>query len=255
MNTIKEYTVTDVKNLTEAEVFDLAEELEEIKGYRAYFVDLPGYLGYSCLVYGDGRQITHANDYSVNHRSTKTNDELKKNYIDSLNKKLFTAEELKAPLKDYAEYRRKCYYIINLLPLRRDSISVFDMEITVADKKKYPVYLPFAFRYYKEADRWTVEKVTELFNALIQRRHEAEQDYGYMKKAFYYELANHEYCINTYQGDWDTLSAFGNIGWRGQGAEAREEYFKDLQFTDIQIAAFNDARREYLKDAAENGWG
>lgn len=57
-----------------------------------------------------------------------------------------------------------------------------------------------------------------------------------------------------YIGDWDTLSAFGNIKWKGHGRAARAEYYKELNFTGIQIKAFEDAIREYMKKADEEDW-
>ena len=93
-----------------------------------------------------------------------------------------------------------------------------------------------------------------IFETLEKRYSETADNYEYQKSAFIYELGNHEYHINSYLGDWDTLSAFGNIEWHGQGPEARQKYYAELKFTETQIRAFEDARKEFLRMANENDW-
>ena len=114
------------------------------------------------------------------------------------------------------------------------------------------IYDPVAFAYYDDAE--FVERHIELHAALEERYKETADNYEYQKSAFIYELGNHEYHINSYQGDWDTLSAFGNIEWHGQGPEARRKYYAELKFTETQIRAFEDARKEFLRMANENEW-
>ena len=262
LNRTENYTISDIESLSEDQAFILADDTTIIKGYSVYFVHFDNAFGYSCLVYSEeGKQIRWCNDYELHH-SDRSKDKLHQMYIDRCNNKLFTDAEIAEPVKDYFDYENKRKYVMELLPLCRDHLSVFqifhnDEEEKAWEKRQkeeYPLYADIAFGYFKEADRDFVTRLYSLYDVLNQRREESEKDYEYLKKAYYYELSNHEYHINNYQGDYDTLSAFGNIKWHGQGKEAREMYYKELHFTETQIKAFEDARREFLNDAVKNDW-
>ena len=89
---MKEYTIRDIEALTEAQAAAKAIEVTEIKGHQIYFVDFGGYFGYSVLVFADGHHIKYADDYELHHKD-KSRDELRVFYLDSLSRKLFTADE------------------------------------------------------------------------------------------------------------------------------------------------------------------
>ena len=257
MNTNITLTIKDIETLTENEVREAALETAEIKGHTIYFVDLRGNFGYSALVFMDGHHIKYANDYELHHRDM-TRDELNEFYKRSLAYKLFTDEEIAEPLKSYKEYTAKENYLRNYYGLRRDLVSIFCINPTAeqqADferKTKTMTYNPVAFAYY--SDTGFVQRHIELFAELEKRYSETATNYEYQKSAFLYELGNHEYHINTYQGDWDTLSVFGNIQWHGPGREARQMYYAELGFNEIQVQAFEDARKEFLKRAGDYDW-
>lgn len=236
-------------------------ELHTVKGYNVYLLDLGGHLGYSMIVYGDRRQIKYANDYALHHRSIMTREELREMYLKNAERTLYTEAELAQPLKDYFDYQRRRKYITELLPLRRDYMSIFCIASTEEEKAErliqraeHPVNCAAALGFFKTEDADFAKHITELHDQLCRQMEDTANNYEYQKSAFYYELGNHEYHINTYQGDWDTLSAFGNIEWKGQGREAREAYYKELNFTPTQIKAYEDARREFLKKADEEDW-
>lgn len=260
--TIQEVEAMDEQTLRERYVPDF--EVLMIKGYRIYLVDVAGHFGYSMIVFGNERQIKWANDYELHHEyfmKSHKRDDLRALYIERAESILFTEEELAQPLKSYSEFERRRKYIMELLPLTHDFMSMFQLQRTpeekaeVAEKrKKHPIICHAALGWFTEEDREFAKSVDELYDRLMQQMQDTATNYEYQYSAFYYELGNHEYHINTYQGDWDTLSAFGNIPWRGQGAEARELYFADLNFNDVQRKAFNDARAKFLKDAGENDW-
>lgn len=253
----KKITIKEIETLTETEAQAAAVEVAEIKDHTIYFVDLGGNFGYSVLVFKDGHHIKYANDYALHYRD-KTPEELNEQYKRSLAVKLYTDEELAEPLKSYDEYTAKQYYLQNYYGLRRDHVSIFcinpskEQQAEFERKTKTMIYDPVAFAYYDDLE--FVQRHVELFAQLEERYNETATDYEYQKAAFMYELGNHEYHINNYQGDWDTLSAFGNIQWHGQGIDARVKYYKELKFNDVQIQAFEDARKEYLKQANINEW-
>jgi len=235
-------------------------EVITVKGFQCYLVDFTGYFGYSMIVFGEGKQIRWADDFELHHKG-KTHDELRTLFIQKAERVLFTEEELAEPLKSYNDFELRRKFISELLPLKRDFLSMFHISRTeeekaarAAEEAKHPVFCSAAYGFFTEADNGYAEHLTDMYIQLCNQLEDVKNNYEYQFSAFYYELGNHEYHINTYQGDWDTLSAFGNIPWRGQGAEAREKYFDDLNFTEVQRKAFNDARAKYLKDADENDW-
>ena len=78
-------------------------------------------------------------------------------------------------------------------------------------------------------------------------------DYDFAFDAFYYEMGNHEYHINTYQGDWDVCSCFGNCEWVDEETTG-EQYLMDMGYGVDTIKAYKDARKKFLKDASDNDW-
>ena len=263
----KKITITDIEEMTEQDIraaYAPDFEAVPVKGYTVYLVDVAGHFGYSMIVFGDGRQIVWANDYELHHdyyMKEHTHADLRELYLKKANAQLYTEEELAQPLKDYHDFERRRRYITELLPLKRDFMSIFGLARTEeekaareAERAAHPVVCHSALGYFTEADKEFAMHIDDLMVDLATHLENTRNDYDYNFKAFYYELGNHEYHINTYQGDWDTLSAFGQIPWRGQGAEAREQYYKDLSFTETQVKAFEAARKKFLKDAGENDW-
>lgn len=261
----KNFTITDIEEMNESDIrATFAPDFEAIpcKGYTLYLVYIPEYFKYSMLVCADGKHIRWADDYEIHHdHQKKTREELRELYIKRANLILFTDDELAQPLKSYQDFERRRKYIMEYLPLRRDFMSMFQLtrneeeRAEVEEKRKaYPIVCPPALGYFAEGCEEFAKHIEDLYFQLIQQEDNTADNYDYNFSAFYYELGNHEYHINTYQGDWDTLSAFGNIEWKGQGEEARQDYYKQLQFTKTQIKAFEDARKKFLKDAAKNGW-
>lgn len=264
---MRKHTIDTIEALTEKEFrAEFAPDFEAIpvKGFTIYLADVGGHFGYSMICYGDGRQIIWANDYALHHDfylKSHTRADLRELYIKKANAQLYTEEELAQPLKSYHDYERRRKFISELLPLKRDFMSIFcccstaeEKAAREAERAAHPINCASAFGYFTEADKEFAEHIDELMLNLVKQVEDTANDYDYQYKAFYYELGNHEYHINAYQGDWDTLSAFGKIPWRGQSPEAREQYFDDLGFTEVQKKAYRDARRDFLKAADENDW-
>lgn len=257
--TNRAWDIHEIESLTENEASAMAERTETIKDHTAYFVNLPPYFNYSVLVFMNGHHIHYANDYELHHRD-KTKAELTSLYINKLNSILFTEDELKAPLKTYEELENKRRYLHNYYGMRENGESIFHIHHNpMTDKEKAEhaeferrianmVYNPIAFAYM--ANKEFVDHHIELYNALCDREDELKNNYEYYVNAFVYEMCNHEYAIN-YQADYDTLSAFGNIEWKG---DSLADYFDQLNFTETQRRAYKDARQKYYKMADENGW-
>ena len=102
---IKGYTIRDIESLAEQQAAEMAEEAQIIKEHQVYFVDFGGYFGYSALVFAEGHHIKYANDYALHH-ADMTRSELRAFYLNSLNNKLFTVDELKT-VRDYNDKTKK----------------------------------------------------------------------------------------------------------------------------------------------------
>lgn len=243
------WTIHEIEALTEPAAQAMAIESMMIKDHQIYFVDFGGYFGYSCLVFADGRHIHYANDYQLHHKGDSP-ESLREKYIEKMNHILFTDEEIMAPLHSYSEYSRKMDYLRNKYPQRREHISIWfygsDEERAARQEKiRSMVYCPFVFAYFLPEDRDFVSRMTDLHDALIAHRTAAETDPEYLKSAILYEMYNHEYGIN-WQGNWDTLSCFGNI--RYNESDDPMPYFDQLGWTDQQRDAFWQARDQYRRE-------
>lgn len=248
MNELKDYRINDIETLPEKDAARLAIETLVIKGFNVYLIDFKGYFGYSACVYGNGRPIYYANDYEL-HRKGKSRDELRSWYIETLNNKLFTDDEIKGSIKDYNDYKSKDYFIRNYIPQKYDHESAFgiyysDAEAEKARKeklKKYPYLCGACFSYFK--DRQTGDYINDLLIALEYSLKALDNDFEYWKSAIKYELYNHEYAIN-YQGDWEVINCFGRVAWLGDCA-GTDDYLNKSTLNDIQKKAYIAARAEY----------
>ena len=261
LNTMeKTWDIHAIENMTEQDAQNMALEVMEIKEHTAYFIDFPGYFGYSVCVFKDGHHIHYANDYELHHPG-KTHEELREWYIEGRNTILFTEQEISEPLKDYNDYERKSLFLHNYYGMRRDYLSIFyiggDKEKDAERERLQKIYTrldPIAYAYYKDEDADFIKHHVALHLELMKREEEMKNSYDYWRGAFYYEMGNHEYHINTYQGDWDTLSVFGKIEWHGNDDNELEQYFDELGFNEMQRQAYFDARKAFLKDADKKGW-
>lgn len=242
---MKYNTISEIEALNEKQAQTLTnEEMLNIKGHQVYFVDLKGYFGYSALVFKDGKQIRHANDYQLHHKE-KSIEELKKFYIEKMNNILFINEELEI-VKNYDDYRRKIYFLTNYYPLRYDYVSAFnifksDEERATFEKKVSSMYYSgLCFSYFY--DKKPVEEIKALYIKLKQARDKVDNNFDYLREAFLTELYNHEYSIN-WQGDYDLFSCFGNVTYSDE--KTARHYMDELHFDDTKKSAFYSALKEY----------
>lgn len=248
---IATYTIRDIEAITEAQAAEMAEEFVTIKGHKVYFVDFGGYFGYSALVFADGHHIKYANDYELHH-NRKSREELRSLYVDSLNRKLFTVDEL-GTVEDYQDKQAKEYYIRNYYGMRRDHISMFfcgsDKEREKLRKKtENMIFSPVFFAYYYKKDSDFVKSGEELLY-MLEKAEPSSDNAEYWKSAFLNEMFNHEYGIN-WQGDFDVCSCFGDCS-RVRDFENIEELFSACNFSDTQKSAYMAARREYSEKSRD----
>ncbi len=243
----KEWFIRDIESIAEEQARKIANDTREIKGYNIYFIDFEGYFGFSYVVFKNGHHIHYANDYELHHKG-KSRTELEMLYINKINNILFTEEEIAEPIKDYNEYNNKKHFLHNYYGMQVDYVSIFCCNPTEQQQREFELktkdmtYNPVAFAYM--ADVEFIKHHIELLSTLEKAKDKMSDDYDYLKKAYLYEMYNHEYGIN-WQADYDTLSAFGNISYHGDNLNA---YFEELKFTDLQKQAYLDARKQYLRE-------
>ncbi len=241
---------TNTDLVTEQEAKEAATEIATIKGFTVYFCETG--LGYSALVFKNGHHIRYADEYGIHYNYLKdaTDEMLKERFIEKLNNKLYTEEELAEPIKTYDEYTSKRYFLINYYHLQVDYISMFHdgstEEKEAAYKKSVEGMCADPVGYCYISDEEFVKKHIALFNTLIKAKANTENDFEYQKQAFISEMYNHEYA---YSGDpdYETLMAFGNIRPVRNCENELEEYFTQLGFSDLKKRAYLEARNEYCK--------
>ena len=238
----------DLETLPESKAKEMAIESMVIKGYyNVFFVNLGGAFGYSCLVYKNGHPIHYLNNFALHYPQIKSEKELKEKFINILNNKVFTEEELLQPLKTYDEYNNKLYFLNNYYHMDHDNVSQFFI-VTPESVKEHEkaieglYYNPVGFCYM--ADEKFIDHHKELYMNLEKLFADTVNDYEYQKSAFEYEMWNHEYAIN-WQGDYDVLSVFGNVNFH----DDVDTMMNKLGFNDVQKHAYRDARAKVCKES------
>lgn len=248
--------------LTEQMAKENALEVMDIKGYTVYFLQSEWeYYGYYCVAFKNGFFITDnlAGKYKPYEGELPSNEELREKHINAMNNCLYTEEEL-ATVTDYLDYDVKAYFLHNYYGREREYMSMFcindkgtihtlngDLDCSLKlTESKYPVFNQVGFCYNKEEDKDFVKHMYELFDKLNKARVECEQSDEYMRKAFEYEMDNHEYAIN-WQGDWDVCSVFGECKY-GEDKDYTD-YLKEMGKENL-IPIYAEARKSHMKRAA-----
>lgn len=241
--TTNNITIDDIENLSEEEAAKIALESCIIKDHQIYFIDFHGSFGFSCLVYHSGKHIYYANDYELHHPSADGDKNmLKKMYIESLNNKLYTENEINEPIKSYSEYTAKDHFIRNYYGMRFSYCSIFRLPSDPERPKEYKYYSDYSFSYYN--DIWPVEKIKQLASQLSARYNEFIKSFDGLKEAFLDEMYNHEYPIN-WQGDFDVLSCFYRVPFLESDLLG---YFDYLKLSDTERRAYIAARKECISN-------
>lgn len=202
-----------IESLSYEEAKNLALEEIEIKGHQVLFADLGDAFGFSALVFYSGRQIHYANDYELHHgrlAKEKGKNALRQFYIEEMNNKLFTDEELLGAVSSYDEYCRKEYFLRNYRIMRYGYLSAFfigDKEEKELDRKRkeYPYYNPVSFCYMRSEE--PVKESVRLLAHLKDAFDLLKEDEKVFREMVSRELANHEACITCDYSD--ALEALG----------------------------------------------
>lgn len=222
------WNITSIENITYDEAQKNALETMKIKEHDCFFVDFGGNFSYSVLVFRNGRHIHYANDYELHHGylvEEQGKEALRQYYIDTMNDKLFTDEELLQGVTSYDEYKRKDYFLRNYWIMQFERLSIFGIgdkaqkEFDEA-KPNFPFYNPISFCYV--ADAGIVEK-SKMFSEHLEKVYEElKTDDTAFRDMVSRELANHETCIT-----YDYTDALGALGMTFEElTEARQNIVK-----------------------------
>ena len=246
----------EIRALSEVDAARLAIETMEIKDFNVYFIDFGTLRGYSYLVFKNGHQITddfgNLHDYILKEKGLAG---LRQWYIDRLNAKLFTEEEIAEPLKNYDDYQQKSYFLHNYYAKQENYVSMFRIFRNEEDEKAFDkevkdmIFNRVGFCYMDKSLKYFVDKHVALLDKLNAQKENVADNYDYQKSAFLYEMYNHEYAINL-QADWDVLSVFGTVSYEDTLSDINK-CFDALKFTKTQRMAYMDARAEYYKRQQE----
>ena len=148
----------------------------------------------------------------------------------------------------YKEYRDKVQGEINALPI----FWAFGEEQFKEEMKKRGLpadkKLVYGFPGGGMYLRTDAQIIRDYFKNKPRQLRELMKDPAFAEDAFYTEMLDHEYDINS-QGDWEVCSCFGNVDYKG-GAGALY-YLTELEYSDDIKKAFRQAAEKFFKDAEE----
>lgn len=207
--------IQEIENLTYDEAAEMALEKLDIKGHGCFLVDFGGYFGYSILVFHSGKHIHYANDYELHHHhlvKESGREALRAYYINEMERKLFTDEELLGPIGSYDEYRRKNDFLRNYWIMRYDYKTSFfigtdkEREAYYNDMiKQFPYYNPVSFCYV--ADKNIITQEQEYMKHIQEEYEKLQENDNAFREMVSRELANHEACITC-----DYTEALSSLG-------------------------------------------
>lgn len=201
----------NIENITLKQALKIAEETKTIKDHTVIFADLKkhmdSHLGYSALVFKNGRHIHYANIYELDWEyfvREHGRESLNRHFTEMLNDTLYTDEELMSGIKDYMEYQLKNHFLRNYWIMRYDYISIYDKE-GMKNKGKATVYDPISFCYVDDIS--IVEEQTKLLRNIESEYKKLTENDNTFRQMVRSELYNHEACVT---GEYtEALAALG----------------------------------------------
>lgn len=218
-------TEEQYKNLSYDKLIEILKptilnEVTVVKSHQVIFVKIEGYLdhyGYTALVFKNNRHIYYADELELHNKYyiKDVSDEekykiLKEKYVEKLNNKLFTNDELLEEVKSYEEKERKLYFLRNYYIMRFDYLTIFaiskkDKGIFEEKKKDYPYYNHVSFCYVK--DQTIIDTQEKYLIHIVKSFSKIINSNDVFRTMISTELANHEACITCSYSD--ALEALG----------------------------------------------
>jgi hypothetical protein len=232
-------SIYDIEGWSADFIANLDGEHINVKGHDVCLIDLGGRWGYSALVCADGKHIKYANEYELHypHYKDRGRDALRKRYIELLNEKLFTEDEIVQPSDDYNERQAKVGYLVNYYSYRRDCWHfIGERPSWYGD---HVTCCPGCYVMYRKEDSDFARHIQDLYDA-FSVANDPLRDYEHAYKAFLYEMYNHEYAIS-WQGDWEVIRCFANVD--GYSAD---DMLQKTGWSDEIKRAYRDASRKAM---------
>lgn len=152
----------------------------------------------------------------------------------------------------YTEYKEKAQQEFNALPIfyafsnKQLEEAMRARGLTLNDTDK--IYkLGDTGGFYLRSDSPVIKAY---FNREDDPLAELMKDHDFAVNAFRYEMDNHEYAINYYQGDWEVCGCFAPHGLKYGEDKTYVEYLTEAGMADL-IPAYQEARRSHMKAAEE----
>lgn len=156
-------------------------------------------------------------------------------------------------METYEQMKARHQEDVNALPLifafgdRQFKEAMEQRGLTVEDTDK--VYRFDTGVFYLKTD---APIIRETFERIGREQDEALKAYDFCKQAFLYQMWNHEYAINNYQGNWDVFRDLFGCDYQSNDWD-ETLYFEEAQLTEDQQRAFYDAKHECYRECEERG--
>lgn len=153
---------------------------------------------------------------------------------------------------DYRQYKDQRQAEFNALPIffafGRDQFKEAMAKRGLKEKDTDKIYrLGDTGGYYLKSD-------ADVVRAFFKKKDdlpELMKDQAFAVDAFYSEMCNHEFGINSH-GDWDVCSCFGNCDY--VDGKKGTEYLTEMGYSDQVCDCYQVAKGKYFKMAFEHDW-
>lgn len=103
--------------------------------------------------------------------------------------------------------------------------------------------------FIRKQDARRLREMTDAHDRELRERM-TERDFAV--SAFICEMANHEYHLDSWQGNWDVVSCFGDAEYVVD--KDGPTYLAEMGYDKTTQDAYRDARRRYYQLCDEKGW-
>lgn len=155
----------------------------------------------------------------------------------------------KNPYIEYKEKNRKQFHSLPIFfAFSREQFKKAMEERGLTENDTDKIYrLSDTGGFYLKSD---AEKIHSFFNQPDNLSELMESEKGFAYSAFYYELGDHEYHINQYQGDYDVCRCFGRCEYSPD--KDYKDYLKEMGYSDSVISSFEKARKDFMNYVDKN---
>ena len=152
----------------------------------------------------------------------------------------------------YQEYKKNKQQAVNELPI----FFAFSNEQFEKEMNKRGLTVNDTDKIYKlpgNLGGFYLRKDAQIIKDFFMKKDELEdlmKDHDFAVSAFKYEMDNHEYAINTYQGDWEVVGVFSQKPLEFADDKNYKDYLIEADMEDL-IPWYQEARTLHYKDAEE----